>query len=247
MNTQGWSPLGWTGWISLQSKGLSRVFSNTTVQKHQFFGTQPSLWSNSHIHIWQLDAWPCHKYTFICSKLWGFSWSGSSVCLAQWLQTGPQDRDPQDSWEEWCFTQGRLHITDRRITSVRLPVSTGNLLSQKVEYRLPKRLRASGKADQNQPPFHLQFCHGQQCFMHDPWDHNLHNLFFQRSPQSFRYKMLSFSVFSAMQPASPDGSPGSPANPDKAQEQTPWTQANPACLVAQLCLILCDPMDCEAC
>ena len=50
MNTQGWSPLGWTGWISLQSKGLSRVFSNTTVQKHQFFGTQPSLQSNSHIY-----------------------------------------------------------------------------------------------------------------------------------------------------------------------------------------------------
>ena len=43
MNTQDWSPLGWTGWISLQSKGLSRVFSNTTVQKHQFFGTQISL------------------------------------------------------------------------------------------------------------------------------------------------------------------------------------------------------------
>ena len=43
VNTQDWSPLGWTGWISLQSKGLSRVFSNTTVQKHQFFGTQPSL------------------------------------------------------------------------------------------------------------------------------------------------------------------------------------------------------------
>ena len=43
MNTQGWSPLGWTGWISLQSKGLSRVFCNTTVQKHQFFSTPPSL------------------------------------------------------------------------------------------------------------------------------------------------------------------------------------------------------------
>ena len=41
MNTHDWSPLGWTGWISLQAKGLSRVFSNTTVQKHQFFGTQP--------------------------------------------------------------------------------------------------------------------------------------------------------------------------------------------------------------
>ena len=52
MNIQGWSPLGWTGWISLQSKGLSRVFSNTTVQKHQFFGAQHSSWSNSHIHTW---------------------------------------------------------------------------------------------------------------------------------------------------------------------------------------------------
>ena len=49
---QGWSPLEWTGWISLQSKGLSRVFSNTTVQKHQFFGAQPSSQSNSHIHTW---------------------------------------------------------------------------------------------------------------------------------------------------------------------------------------------------
>ena len=52
MNTSGWSPLEWTGWISLQSKGLSRVFSNTTVQKHQFFGTQLSSQSNSHIHTW---------------------------------------------------------------------------------------------------------------------------------------------------------------------------------------------------
>ena len=55
MNTQDWSPLGWTGWISLESKGLSRVFSNTTVQKHQFFSTQLSLWSNSHIHTWLLE------------------------------------------------------------------------------------------------------------------------------------------------------------------------------------------------
>ena len=55
MNIQDWSPLGWTGWISLQSKGLLRVFSNTTVQKHQFFGPQLSLWSNSHIHTWLLE------------------------------------------------------------------------------------------------------------------------------------------------------------------------------------------------
>ena len=54
-NTEDWSPLEWTGWISLQSKGLSRVFSNTTVQKHQFFGTQPSSQSNSHIHTWPLE------------------------------------------------------------------------------------------------------------------------------------------------------------------------------------------------
>ena len=53
-NTQGWSPLEWTSWISLQSKGLSRVFSNSTVQKHQFFGTQLSSRSNSHIHTWPL-------------------------------------------------------------------------------------------------------------------------------------------------------------------------------------------------
>ena len=55
MDTQDWSPLGWTGWISLQSKGLSRVFSNTTVKKHQFFGTQLSSQSNSHIHTWALE------------------------------------------------------------------------------------------------------------------------------------------------------------------------------------------------
>ena len=55
MNIQDWSPLGWTGWISLQSNRLSRVFSNTTVQKHQFLGAQFSLLSKSHIHTWLLE------------------------------------------------------------------------------------------------------------------------------------------------------------------------------------------------
>ena len=55
MNTQDWSLLEWTAWISLQSKGLSRVFSNTTVQKHQFFCAQLSSQSNSHIHTWPLE------------------------------------------------------------------------------------------------------------------------------------------------------------------------------------------------
>ena len=53
--SQGWSPSEWTGWISLQSKGISRVFSNITVQKHQFFDAQPSSQSNSHIHTWSLE------------------------------------------------------------------------------------------------------------------------------------------------------------------------------------------------
>ena len=65
-NTQGWSPSEWTGWISLQSKGLSRVFSNTTVSKHQFFGAQPSSQSNSHIHtlsfLYSPTLTPIHDY-----------------------------------------------------------------------------------------------------------------------------------------------------------------------------------------
>ena len=59
VNIQDWFPLGWTVGIYLQSKGLSRVFSNTTVQKHQFFGAQPSSQSNTHIHTWPLEKlWP---------------------------------------------------------------------------------------------------------------------------------------------------------------------------------------------
>ena len=58
-NTQEWSPLEWTGWISLQSKGLSRVFSNTRVQKHQFFSAQLSSQCSFHIHTWPLEkSWP---------------------------------------------------------------------------------------------------------------------------------------------------------------------------------------------
>ena len=56
--TQDWSPLGWTDLISLQSKGLSRVLSNTTIRKHQFFVPQPSLWSNSHIYFGECLAYP---------------------------------------------------------------------------------------------------------------------------------------------------------------------------------------------
>ena len=68
MNTQDWFPLEWTGWISLQSNRLSRVFSNTTVQKHQFFGAQLSLWSNSHIHTWLLE-----KHCMLVKPQWCYT------------------------------------------------------------------------------------------------------------------------------------------------------------------------------
>ena len=61
----GWSPSEWTGWISLQSKGLSRIFSNTTVEKHQFLGAQPSSQSNSHIHTWLLEKIALTRRTLV--------------------------------------------------------------------------------------------------------------------------------------------------------------------------------------
>ena len=68
MNIQGWFPLGLTSLISLLFKWLSRVFSSTTVQKYQFFGTQPSLWSNSHICTWLLDNHHCFDYMDLCHQ-----------------------------------------------------------------------------------------------------------------------------------------------------------------------------------
>ena len=81
MNTQDWSPLGWTGLISLQSKGLSRVFSITTVRKHQFFKAQLSLWSHSHNHTWLLEKpqlWLCRPWS---AKWCLFSWTLISLTL----------------------------------------------------------------------------------------------------------------------------------------------------------------------
>ena len=69
INIQHWFPLGWTGLISLQSKWLSRVFSNTALQKHQFFGTQPYLWSNSHLCTWLLEKKHSFDYMDFVSKV----------------------------------------------------------------------------------------------------------------------------------------------------------------------------------
>ena len=75
MNIQDWFPLRLTDWISLQSKGLSRVFSCTTIQRHQFFGTQPSLWLNSHIHTWLLEK----------TQLWLHEPLLAKWCLCFWI------------------------------------------------------------------------------------------------------------------------------------------------------------------
>ena len=97
MNTQDWSPLGWTGWISLQSKGLSRVFSNTTVQKHQFFDAQLSSPSNSYIHTWLLETRALTRQTFadkvmsllfnLLSRLVKTFLPQSKCLLISWLQS----------------------------------------------------------------------------------------------------------------------------------------------------------------
>ena len=80
MNIQDWFPL--TDYISLQSKGLSRVFSSTTVQKHQFFSTQPSLWSNFHIHTWLLEKWIAIPFSRQSSR--PRDWARVS-CIVRWI------------------------------------------------------------------------------------------------------------------------------------------------------------------
>ena len=87
VNIQDWFPLGWTGWISLQSKGLSSVFSNTTVQKHRFFWAQLSSQSSSHIHTWpqekpELRQCPHHSlHTSYSTVIFPFCFGDSRRCL----------------------------------------------------------------------------------------------------------------------------------------------------------------------
>ena len=79
MNIQGWFPLGLTGLISLQSKRLLQVFSGTTIRKHQFFGTQPSLWSNSHLYVTTEKTIALTVWTFVDKVYRSWEFCGSSV------------------------------------------------------------------------------------------------------------------------------------------------------------------------
>ena len=95
MNIQDWFPLGWTAWISLQSKGLSRIFSNITVQKHQFFSAQPSFWSNSHIHTWILEKpIALTRWTFV-GKVMSLLFNMLSRLTIAFL---PRNKCPLISW-----------------------------------------------------------------------------------------------------------------------------------------------------
>ena len=113
MNIQDWFPLGWTGWISLQSKGLSRVFSNTTVQKHQFFSAHLSLWSKDHMvslyvrekhFYWNIVALQCcvsFNWSTFCSLVFvlllvSFSQFNANICAMLLLQSCPTLCDPMD-------------------------------------------------------------------------------------------------------------------------------------------------------
>ena len=116
INTQDWFPLGWTGLISLQSKELSRVFSNTTVQKHQFFGTQFSLWSDSHIHTWLLEKTiALTRQTFV-SKVMSLLFNVLSRLVIAFL---PRSKRLLISWLQWSFT---VILEPRKIKSVTVSV-----------------------------------------------------------------------------------------------------------------------------
>ena len=99
-NIQGWFPLRLTGLISLQSKGLSRIFFSTTVRKHQFFGSQPSLWSNCHICIWLLE-WASLEENILGRGKSGHKVSMVSNCSASVINTRNGDVAEQSgrSWE----------------------------------------------------------------------------------------------------------------------------------------------------
>ena len=90
MNTQDWFPLEWTGWISLQSKGLSRVFSNTTIRKHQFFSVQLSSQSNSHIHRVSDAIQPSHPLVISFSSCPQSLPASESFTMSQLVTWGGQ-------------------------------------------------------------------------------------------------------------------------------------------------------------
>ena len=123
-NTQDWSPLGWTGWISMQSKGLSRVFSNTPVQKHQFFGVQLFLQANSHPYMTIGKTIALTRWTFVgkvmsllfimLSRLFIAFLPRSKCLLISWLHSPSAVvleviYDLANHIWIWCLKRKRIH------------------------------------------------------------------------------------------------------------------------------------------
>ena len=126
MNIQNWFPLGWTGWISFQSKWLSRVFSNTTVQKHQSFGTQLSLWSNSHIHTWLGKTIALTRWTLV-GKLMALSFNMLSRLVIAFL---PKNKRLLISWLQ---SPSAVILEPKKIKSV----TVSHLFAMKWWDRMP--------------------------------------------------------------------------------------------------------------
>jgi len=135
-NTQDWSPLGWTGLISLQSKGLSRVFSNTTVQKHQFFSAQLSSQSNSHIHTWPLEKPLSEVKSLSRVRLFATSWTVAYQALPS------VGFSRQEYWSGLPFPSSRKTIALTKWTLVGKVISLlFNILSRLVITFLPRYKR----------------------------------------------------------------------------------------------------------
>ena len=128
MNTQDRSPLGWTGWLSLQSTGLSGVFSNTTVQKHKFFSAQPSIWSNSHIHTWLLEkpSITLTRWTFV-SKVVSLLFNALSRLFIAFL---PRRKHLLISWLQ---SPSAVILEPKKIKSVTVSIGSPSICHEVME------------------------------------------------------------------------------------------------------------------
>ena len=141
MNTQDWSPLGWTGWISLQSKGPARVFSNTTVQKHQFFSTHLSLWSASHIHTWLLEKTIALTRRTFVGRVMSLQMALFDSLL--WLSNSPSCMFPTSSYYSSVDGHlGRFHV----LVIINSPdMNVGVHISFWIKVSVPSRYKPSSR------------------------------------------------------------------------------------------------------
>ena len=130
MNIQGWLPLGWTDLIPLQSKGPSRVFSSTKIQKHQFFSTQPSLWSSSHMHTWLLEEPQLWVYRPLSAK-WCLGYITLSRFVIAFLSRS------KHILISWLQSPSAVILEPKKIKSVTISIFFPHLLAMKWWDQMP--------------------------------------------------------------------------------------------------------------